>query len=276
MEHSITIHSPQAQLAATLHIPEHESKDLLVQNGSWPIIIICHGFIGTRIGVNRLFVKAARHLSSLGFKVLRFDYGGCGESTGDYGASGLDELIIQTRSVLDYAISLEHVDPDRVILLGHSLGGASALLTAARDSRVKKLVMWSAVAYPHHDLVNIVGREEYARLTSTSVLDHNGYGFTQRFFKSLASEQPLIQLRKYDGDVLVVHGTGDEVIPVDYAPLYQNHFALRSTGSCELHLVQQADHTYSSQCSVNELLQVTGEWLIRMIAPQEGWYDWNI
>src|SRR5690348_11706652 len=148
MEHHITIHSEEAELAATLHYPTADHK--LQQPGCerWPIIIICHGFIGSRIGVDRLFVKAARELSSKGFLVLRFDYGGCGESTGDYGNGGLDVMIEQTRSVIDYGLSIDCVDLSRVILLGHSLGGAAALLTAARDHRVKTLVMWSAVAYP--------------------------------------------------------------------------------------------------------------------------------
>lgn len=115
MEQSMIIHTSQVDLAATFHEPdEGVNKELLMCDGSWPIIIICHGFIGSRVGVNRLFVKAARHLSALGFMVLRFDYGGCGESTGDYGMSGMDELITQTRSILDYVTSIDGVDPNRI------------------------------------------------------------------------------------------------------------------------------------------------------------------
>jgi len=278
MEHHITIRSPRAELAATLHYPDVCGAEPAAanNNGTWPIVIICHGFIGSRVGVNRLFVKAARKLASVGFMVLRFDYGGCGESTGDYGAGGMNALIEETRSAIDYALSLDCVDPSRVVLLGHSLGGAAALLVAARDHRVKKLVMWSAVAHPHNDIVSIVGRDEYARLTTDGVLDHNGYGLTSAFFASLAEHQPLIQLRKFGGDVLVVHGTADEVIPVDYAPLYQNAFWLRDSGSCDLHLAFQADHTYSSRSAVDELLEKTSEWLLTNTARKEGWNDWVI
>src|SRR3954453_3001183 len=103
MEHHITISSGALELAATLHYPGSTgSKN--------PIIIIAHGFVGNRIGVDRLFVKAAREFSTLGYMVLRFDYAGCGESTGDYGSGGIDSMIDQTRHVIDYVLGIDCVD----------------------------------------------------------------------------------------------------------------------------------------------------------------------
>ena len=56
-------------------------------------IIICHGFIGSKVGVDRLFVKAAEEFTMDGAIVLRFDFAGCGESSGNYGETGLDAFI---------------------------------------------------------------------------------------------------------------------------------------------------------------------------------------
>jgi pimeloyl-ACP methyl ester carboxylesterase len=276
MEHHITIASEEAELAATLHYPTIENKSQQAGCQRWPLILICHGFIGNRIGVDRLFVKAARELSGKGFLVLRFDYGGCGESTGDYGNGGLDVMIEQTRSVLDYALSMDCVDLGRVILLGHSLGGATALLTAAKDNRVKSLVLWSSVAYPHNDIVRIVGKGEYEKLQSGGSIDHLGYTLTSRFFHSLSQHQPYEQLRKFKGDVLILHGTADEIIPVDYAPLYQKIFWLRQEGQCDLELIFQADHTYSSKTAAEELFSKTGDWLSDIHKRKKDWNDWTI
>jgi pimeloyl-ACP methyl ester carboxylesterase len=276
MEHYITIHSEEAELAATLHYPTGEPKAAVSGCERWPLIVICHGFIGSRIGTDRLFVEAAREFSSKGFLVLRFDYGGCGESTGDYGAGGIDQMIEQTQRVLDYALSMDCVDLGRVILLGHSLGGATALLTAAKDHRVKMLVLWSAVAYPHSDVVRIVGKSEYEKLEAGGSIDHLGYSLTSRFFDSLSKHQPYEQLRKFKGDVLVTHGTADEVIPVDYAPLYQKMFWMRQEGQCDLELVFQADHTYSSQAFKAQLFQKTYEWLSSIYKRKKEWNDWTI
>ncbi|GAA4878204.1 alpha/beta fold hydrolase [Paenibacillus vulneris] len=269
MEHHITIQSEYAELAATLHYPASTgSKN--------PIIIIAHGFIGNRIGVDRLFVKAAREFSEQGYMVLRFDFAGCGESSGDYGSGGLDAMIDQTRSVIDYALKIDCVDPARVILLGHSLGGAVAVLTAARDKRIKSLVLWSAVAHPFNDIIKIIGKKTYEEAVQLGSSDYLGYSFKPAYFESLAGHQPLEQTRKFTGDVFVVHGTNDDVIPVDYCFLYQKLFWLRSQGQCDKEVIFQADHTYSSGQAYIQLISATKNWLLSLEKRRNDWYDWTI
>jgi pimeloyl-ACP methyl ester carboxylesterase len=276
MEHHITINSGEVELAATLHYPTHGQHSVKSGSERWPLLIICHGFVGNRIGVDRLFVKAARDFSAKGFLVLRFDYGGCGESTGEYGDGGLDVMVEQTRTILDYATQLDFVDHSRIILLGHSLGGAVAILTAAKDRRVKTLVLWSAVAHPHNDIVKIVGKGEYENLRPGIPIDHQGYSLSTHFFESLSQHQPFEQLRRFHGDVLVMHGTADEVIPVDYAPLYQKIFWLRQEGQCDLELIFQADHSFSTKEAKEQLFSKTFEWLTFQYKRKLDWNDWTI
>jgi alpha/beta superfamily hydrolase len=269
MEHQITIRSDGIDLAATLHYPSTTSD----KN---PIIIIAHGFIGNRIGINRLFIKAARELSREGFMVLRFDYAGCGESSGIYGSSSVDAMIDQTRCVVDYALQIGCVDPTRVILLGHSLGGAIALLTAARDKRVKSLVLWSAVAYPFSDILKITGKKLYEDAVQLGIADYLGYAFEPQFFDSLTKHQPLEQTRKFGGDVLLVQGTDDELIPVDYCFLYQKLFWMRSQGQCDKEVIFQADHTFSSSQSFSQLMSATNNWLNSIEKQKSEWHGWTI
>ncbi len=75
MEHHITIQSGEQELAATLHYPVSGNRNGNSINEKYPIIIIAHGFVGSRIGVDRLFVLAAREYARNGYMVLRFDYG---------------------------------------------------------------------------------------------------------------------------------------------------------------------------------------------------------
>lgn len=269
MEHQITIRSDDAELAATLHYPASTgSKN--------PIIIIAHGFVGNRIGVDRLFIKSAREFSEQGYMVLRFDYAGCGESTGDYGGGGIDALIDQTRSVIDYALGIDCVDPTRVILLGHSLGGAVAILTAAKDKRIKTLVLWSAVAHPFNDIVKITGKKLYEDSVQFGSADYLGYSFKSSFFESLPKHQPFEQTRRFSGDVFLVHGTNDEVIPVDYCFLYQKLFWMRSQGQCDKEIIFQADHTYSSHQAYQQLITATKNWLASQEKQKNEWYGWTI
>ncbi|WJH32435.1 alpha/beta fold hydrolase [Paenibacillus aurantius] len=265
MEQQAVIASPNGKLAATIHRPPAEGNQTPARK---PLVIICHGFLGNRIGVDRLFVKTARALSSSGFLVIRFDYAGCGESEGDYGRGGLHELIAETRSVIDFGLSLPDADPDRVILLGHSLGGAAAIHTAVEDNRVNKLVLWSPVANPFNDIVRIVGRPLYEEVLGKGRADYYGYGLTAGFFESLSKHHPFQEVKKFPGDVLLAHGTSDEVIPVDYSFLYQKVLRIRPAGHCDKEIIYRADHTYSSEDSVKQLIGKTIEWLGFTMAPQ--------
>ncbi|MBP1155626.1 MULTISPECIES: alpha/beta fold hydrolase [unclassified Paenibacillus] len=278
MEHHITIRSGEQELAATLHYPESGNGENKIRKGNerFPIIIIAHGFVGSRIGVDRLFVLAAREYARNGYMVLRYDYGGCGESTGDYGSGGLDVMIDQTRSVLDYALDIDCVDPQRVILLGHSLGGAVSILTAARDKRVKTLVLWSAVAYPFNDIVGITGKKAYEEAVQLGSTDYLGYSLKPVFFESLAKHQPFEQLRKFSGDVFLVHGTADDVIPVDYCFLYQKLFWLRSQGQCDKEVIFQADHTFTGGQAKEQVIRKTRDWLLHIDKRKNEWNDWTI
>ncbi|MDF2725621.1 MAG: permease, partial [Paenibacillus sp.] len=104
MERAVSIQYGTIELKATLHYPENNKGSVANREEQCPLIVICHGFIGSRVGVDRLFVNASRQFAEAGYMVLRFDYAGCGESTGDYGAGGLNAMIEQTRTVLDYAL----------------------------------------------------------------------------------------------------------------------------------------------------------------------------
>ncbi|WP_409343280.1 alpha/beta hydrolase family protein [Paenibacillus sp. MBLB4367] len=276
MEHTISIRTANGSLAGTLHYPTNNAENETARPTRHPLVIICHGFIGNRIGVDRLFVKAARSFSAQGYMVLRFDYEGCGESEGEYGEGGLDSLIEQTRSALDYGLSIDCVDPSRVVLLGHSLGGAVALLTAAQDKRVKTLVLWAAVAHPLSDIVRVTGKRVYEEAKQIGRADHSGYAFTPDFFASLSRHHPLEQTRKFTGDVLLVHGTGDEVIPVDYCFLYEKLFWLRSQGQCDKEVILQANHTFSTIDHTDQLLERTGNWLKYIRKRNTEWLDWTI
>lgn len=276
MERNITIRHHEVDLAASIHYPVADHKPEGKGKGRTPLIVICHGFVGNRIGTDRLFVKSARQLAKEGYMVVRFDYAGCGESTGEYGQQGLESMVEQTRTILDYVMNCNDIDPTRVTLLGHSLGGAVAILTAVRDRRVNHLVLWSPVGHPFNDIVKIVGRETYDQAVLEGEADFLGYGFAPEYFESLGHFQPFQEVRRFQGDVLVIHGTGDDVIPVDYAFLYQKELWTRTEGRCDKEIIFQADHTYSSGPHRRELLEHTSKWLSERSAAQTQWQHWMI
>ncbi|MBN3555610.1 alpha/beta fold hydrolase [Fictibacillus nanhaiensis] len=241
------------KLAHTLHLPQANG----VGEKKTPLIIICHGFTSTRIGVDRLFVKTAQALVKLGYAVLRFDYAGCGESEGEYGENEFACFIDQTKEVISFGSKLPSVEERSITLIGHSLGGAVAACTAADDDRVHNVITWSAVGNPFADIKEIVGYNgEHA------VVDHLGYAITEEFLFSLESYSPLEAIQQFSGNALFIHGTSDPVISCNYCLDYYEHSIRAMRGTTSMFLIEGANHTYSSIKHFDKLITATSEWLL--------------
>ncbi|MDR7072925.1 alpha/beta hydrolase [Fictibacillus barbaricus] len=249
-------------LALTIHYPSSNREDRL-----FPLLIICHGFTSTRIGVDRLFVKAAQEFESLGFAVIRFDYAGCGESEGIYGENEFADFIDQTKSVISYGSRLSAIDPNLITLIGHSLGGAVAACTAAEDKRIKNAVLWSAVGNPYEDITGIVGYDKHL-FHRNLVIDHLGYAITGAFISSLRSFSPMTIWNQYKGNVLFVHGTTDDTISPDYCTLYYKHAKQRHFGVSDMMLIDGANHTFSSIPHFEVLISTTSQWLLKQVSKE--------
>ncbi|WP_078381804.1 alpha/beta hydrolase family protein [Sutcliffiella halmapala] len=231
-----------------------------MKNALFPVIIICHGFIGSKVGVNRLFVKASKELTLKNYIIVRFDYLGCGESEGEYGNNTMHDMIHQTKQVISLVKKLERTDSTNLTLIGHSLGGAVALLTAIKEQSVKKLILWSAVGNPFLDIMNII-KKRVTDLDYHDTFDYQGFLLKKDFLLSLKEYEPLKWSFNYTGDVLVIHGDEDEEISVHYSTQYELAFHSRQTGAMKKHIISGADHTYSSHSTYNQLIQTTIDWM---------------
>ena len=264
MKQSQYIEWKNESLSATIDFPKN-----IVFGKKYPLIVICHGFIGSKVGVDRLFVKAAEEFTMDGAIVLRFDLAGCGESSGNYGETGLNDFIDQLQTVLDYSIEgIEQIDRNNITVLGHSLGGATAVLTAAIDSRIRHLILWSSVAQPYEDIKRIVGTEKVSSIKTGSFIDYMGYQFSDHFFQSLKGYQPLQGATEFKGDVLILHGTGDEDIPVTHAKEYESAFKSRKWGSCLKYEISGANHTISNYNHFSQLMTITRSWISSDQSPK--------
>lgn len=59
MERNIVIRHNGEELTASIHYPNKEKGTSSRCKDRLPLAVICHGFVGNRIGVDRIFVKAA-------------------------------------------------------------------------------------------------------------------------------------------------------------------------------------------------------------------------
>jgi hypothetical protein len=80
-------------------------------------------------------------LAERSIAALRFNFRGVGQSGGEYG-EGIAEQE-DAKAALDFAISTEGIDKERIGLAGYSFGGGVALPVAVKDDRVQILALVS-------------------------------------------------------------------------------------------------------------------------------------
>ena len=125
-----------------------------------PGIILVHGWGGNKANLNKAY---ARQFTGLGFVVMTFDLRSWGESDGFLlahdalpAAQDTSEVTVagqhvraivnplkmleDTRAALSWFVAEPNLQADNIGIWGTSLGGGLALVTAAKDSRIKALV----------------------------------------------------------------------------------------------------------------------------------------
>ncbi len=97
--------------------------------------------------------QLANALADAGYLVLRYDKRGTGQSGGRIESAGLAEYAEDLRAAITFMANRKMVDPRRLAVMGHSEGGAVALLAAAKDRRATALVLLAAAGVTGNDLL---------------------------------------------------------------------------------------------------------------------------
>jgi dipeptidyl aminopeptidase/acylaminoacyl peptidase len=248
VEHFVQFRVEGQTIYGMMHLPDGKGK--------FPAVALCHGFTGNRIEAHRLFVKMARMLAANGIAALRFDFRGSGESEGDFEQVTVSGEITDALAALEFLRKQPEIDHERIGLIGLSLGGCVAACAASRDGKVRALVLWAAVA----DLKGMRERmqpEVQELLEKQGWIDFGGWKVSKNFYDDAEKIDPLREVLRYDGAVLIVHGANDPVVPVDHAHRYHAAFQCKK----QLHIIPDADHTFARLNWEEEVMRVTLEWM---------------
>jgi len=193
-------------LAATLDLPEHAPPDAFA--------LYAHCFTcGRKL---KSAVHIARALTDRGLALLRFDFTGVGESAGDFAQT---TLTANRDDLLSAAAWLaEHHQPPR-LLIGHSLGGAAALLAAGALPSVAAVAVLATPSEPSHlgGLLAEKRAEAEARGEAELNLAGRPYRLRREFFADLEATRLLDAVRALDRPLLILHAPGDPIVDVRHA-----------------------------------------------------------
>lgn len=184
-----------------------------------PIAIVSHGFMATQ-GTVTQYVKA---LADIGYAAYCFDFcGGCvanGKSDGKTTDMSVLTEVKDLEAVISYTQSLPYTNADQVLLMGCSQGGFVSALTAAKlKSVVRKLILFfPALCIPDDARA---GQMMFARFDPQNIPEKISCGpmkLGRCYPADVLSMDPFAEIKPYPGQVLIVHGTDDAIVRLEYA-----------------------------------------------------------
>ena len=244
-------------IPATVVVPEG--------SGPFPAVVMNHGHGGGRQEGGG-FERLADALAKAGIVTIRMDFAGTGDSKAPWTEQSLSSMIADSNASLAYLLANYPVDPDRLGLLGYSMGGRIALTIAqSPDSPYKAVGLLAPSANPGKSLLLLLaGSEaEYERLYAEAKGDKGYADYTTQYgqsqqlslqwFDEMLASSPLDGIGAYQGPMLVVHGDKDvTILPAE------NEAVVAAYPKASIVLVPEADHGYgfySDQPAVSALVE---------------------
>eukprot|EP00268_Persea_americana_P012399 TRINITY_DN1522_c0_g1_i3.p1 TRINITY_DN1522_c0_g1~~TRINITY_DN1522_c0_g1_i3.p1 ORF type:complete len:340 (+),score=58.94 TRINITY_DN1522_c0_g1_i3:165-1184(+) len=216
---------------------------ILHETGSRELVVFCHGFRSSKETITGVNLAAA--LTKEGISAFRFDFSGNGESEGSFQYGNYRKEADDLRAVVQYFSGGEH---EVSAIAGHSKGGNVVLLYASMYHDIPTVVNISGRYALDKGIGVRLGKDFMQRIKKDGYIDVKDktgkveYRVTEEsLMDRLSTDMHAACLSIEDCRVLTVHGSVDEIIPVEDAleitKLIPNH---------KLHVIEGADHGYTS------------------------------
>jgi len=220
---------------------------ILYKTNSNSAIIISHGFASTKDRPR--LIRLSEELHDRGYTVLRYDFGGCGES--DNREINVANQIQDLQTAISFVKDLGY---QKIGLVGESLGGLTTLKTYSKD--IGAIVLYAPVtdAKEPSFLQDETFRKE---LKEKGYIKHlkNGklYQVSQKYVDERLSIKPKELLNDINCPVLIIHGDNDQTVSLDYS-----RNALKYLPNAKLEVIVGGDHTLNDK--MDEVIPLTINW----------------
>lgn len=203
-----------------------------------PAVILSHGFGST--GKN--LEGYASFFADNGFVAYTFDFIGGGDDIRSDGK--MTEMSVLTEAsdlqkVLDGIICLPFIDEENVILMGNSQGGFVSTYVACKNKeKVSKMIL----LYPAFGIP-----ENSRKLIETAnpkqeLFEIFGKTVSRKYGEDAMNIDIFAMMKNYDKEVLIIHGSDDEVVPL----LYSEKAAI-TFKNVKLKVIENAGHGFHKE-----------------------------
>jgi len=207
-----------------------------------PYVIACHGLFSTMDSDK--FTAIADAFTKAGIATIRFDFSGCGKSSGNISDTTISRRIEELSKVVGF--SKNHPALGKKFgILGSSLGGFVSLFFAA-EHPVEVLSVWATP----YDLAE----------TCENIPENDLKILNQSFFDD-ALKYKLSSILKKINNLQVIHGKKDLTVPWQHAEKIYN----MANHPKKLLFFPEGDHSISTKYDREKAVDESLNWILNVI-----------
>jgi len=218
-------------------------------SGPFPAVVLAHGYVDPKVYTNgQTMLRERDYLARQGYVTLHIDYRNHAQSDKDPN-NDANLRNGYTIDAINAALALkktQFVDPDRVALIGRSMGGGVVFnALVARPGVFKAAVAYAPVSSDSIDNFNRWVRRDPSRSGAASRIVAR-LGSPESNPQTWAAMGARTYFNRITEPLLIHHGTADESCPIAWSR--ETVAALEDEGkSVEFHVYPGQQHTFTSQ-----------------------------
>ncbi|GLR65823.1 alpha/beta hydrolase [Acidocella aquatica] len=243
-------------MAVTFRVPDMALAYEFLE-GAGPVVVFCPGFASDMGGTKAMALWEM--CRARGQAMLRFDYGGHGQSAGAFEDGCIGDWAADAAHVVEVATAGREL-----LLVGSSMGGWIALLLARALAQVRAMVLVApAPDFTELLMKPLLGEAEWAELRAKGVIyQPSEYGaptpLTLKLLEDGARNLVLEAPIGFNGPVRVLHGMRDADVPWRHSLLLAERLASEDV---RLVFVKDGDHRLSREGDLALLCASVGAFL---------------
>ena len=252
MSNSITINvNDQENLTAIHKKPAEQSLADLDRK----LVLLIHGFPGHKAGHSDLYADLEFILVDKGFHTLRFDFIGCGESSGEQQDFTLSKAKESLNAIKKWAKKNGYKE---FVFVSEGLGSTIAILNMEINVTCQ-VMLWPGLdpQYLAKSLFQADKITNESKKTGYAMQGHNRIGVT--FMKELFKTNLKPLFRDINMPVLIMHGSADDRYPVEHLSIARQEMVSKRIEITTFHEAEhglpELDHRKSMFFHITQFLE---------------------